>query len=49
LYYLSINKMLDVVQNEKNKFCSACFDGNYPVPATDHLAATQQLDLFEKK
>jgi amidophosphoribosyltransferase len=49
LYYLSINKMLEVVQNEKNKFCSACFDGNYPVPVTDHLAATQQLDLFSKK
>ncbi len=49
LHYLSINKMLEVVQNEKNKFCSACFDGNYPVPVTDHLAATQQLDLFSKK
>jgi amidophosphoribosyltransferase len=49
LHYLSINKMLEVVQNEKNKFCSACFDGNYPVPITDHLAATQQLDLFSKK
>jgi amidophosphoribosyltransferase len=49
LHYLSINQMLEVVQNEKNKFCSACFDGNYPVPVTDHLAATQQLDLFAKK
>jgi amidophosphoribosyltransferase len=49
LHYLSIEKMLEVVQNEKNKFCSACFDGNYPVPVTDHLAATQQLDLFSKK
>ncbi|MBN4079666.1 amidophosphoribosyltransferase [bacterium AH-315-C08] len=49
LHYLSINKMLEVVQNGKNKFCSACFDGNYPVPITDHLAATQQLDLFSKK
>jgi amidophosphoribosyltransferase len=49
LHYLSINKMLEVVQNEKNKFCSACFDGNYPVPITDDLAATQQLNLFSKK
>jgi amidophosphoribosyltransferase len=49
LHYLSINKMLEVVQNGKNKFCSACFDGNYPLPITDHLAATQQLDLFSKK
>jgi amidophosphoribosyltransferase len=49
LHYLSINQMLEVVQNGKNKFCSACFDGNYPVPITDQLAATQQLDLFSKK
>lgn len=49
LHYLSIKKMLEVLQNGKNKFCSACFDGNYPVPVTDHLATTQQLDLFSKK
>lgn len=48
LNYLSIKKMLEVLQNGNNKFCSACFDGNYPVPITDHLAATQQLDLFSK-
>lgn len=48
LHYLSINKMLEVVQNGENKFCSACFDGNYPVPITDDLASTQQLDLFSK-
>tara|TARA_Y100001936_G_C16059391_1_gene663193 strand:- start:818 stop:2218 length:1401 start_codon:yes stop_codon:yes gene_type:complete len=47
LSYLSINKMLEVLQNGKNKFCSACFDGNYPVPITDHLVSTQQLDLFK--
>ena len=48
LQYLSIKKMLEVVQNGKNKFCSACFDGNYPVPITAHLATTQQLNLFPK-
>ena len=48
LQYLSIKKMLEVLQNGKNKFCSACFDGNYPVPITDHLSATQQLNLFPK-
>ena len=47
LSYLSINKMLEVLQNGKNKFCSACFDGNYPVAITDHLVSTQQLDLFK--
>lgn len=48
LNYLSINKMLEVLQNGKSKFCSACFDGNYPVPITDDPATHQQLDLFEK-
>ncbi len=48
LSYLSIKKMLEVLQNGENKFCSACFDGNYPVPVIDHLASTQQLDLFSK-
>ena len=47
LGYLSINKMLEVLQNGKNKFCSACFDGNYPVPITDSIETTQQLDLFK--
>jgi len=48
LQYLSIKKMLEVLQNGKNKFCSACFDGNYPVPTTDHVSTTQQLNLFPK-
>ena len=48
LEYLSIKKMLEVLQNGKNKFCSACFDGNYPVPITDHFSSTQQLNLFQK-
>ncbi len=49
LNYLSIKKMLEVLENGKNNFCSACFDGNYPVPITDHLATNQQLDLFSNK
>ena len=48
LEYLSIKKMLEVLQNGENKFCSACFDGNYPVPITDHFSTTQQLNLFPK-
>ena len=48
LQYLSITKMLEVLQNGKNKFCSACFDGNYPVPVTDHIASPEQLDLFSE-
>ncbi|MEK9629341.1 MAG: amidophosphoribosyltransferase [Nitrospinota bacterium] len=48
LQYLSIGKMLEVLQNGESKFCSACFDGNYPVPITDQIAETQQLDLFSQ-
>jgi len=48
LSYLSINKMLEVLQNGKNKFCSACFDGNYPVSITDNIETIQQLDLFKQ-
>ena len=48
LQYLSITKMLEVLQNGKNKFCSACFDGNYPVPITDQITAPKQLDLFSE-
>jgi amidophosphoribosyltransferase len=46
LAYLSLKKMLEVVENGKSKFCSACFDGNYPVPITDKNLATNQLGLF---
>ena len=48
LQYLSIKKMLEVLQNGKNKFCSACFDGIYPVPITDQVSTIQQLSLFRK-
>jgi len=48
LQYLSIKKMLEVLQNGKNRFCSACFDGNYPVPVTDHISESEQLDLFSE-
>ena len=48
LSYLSISKMLEVLQNGKNKFCSACFDGNYPVSITDNIETIQQLDLFKQ-
>ena len=48
LQYLSIKKMLEVVQNGKNKVCPACFHGNYPVPITDHVSSTQQLNLVTK-
>lgn len=46
LAYLSLEKMLTVLENGKKKFCSACFDGNYPVPIPDQKAVTNQLGLF---
>ncbi len=46
LAYLSLEKMLEVLENGKKRFCSACFDGDYPVPVTDKISATNQLGLF---
>ncbi len=48
LAYLSLEKMMEVLENGKKKFCSACFDGNYPVPITDKKLDTNQLGLFDK-
>ena len=46
LAYLSREKMLELFGEEKNDFCTACFDGNYPVarPGMDIL----QSELFEQ-
>jgi amidophosphoribosyltransferase len=46
LAYLSLEKMLEMLEKDKKKFCSACFDGNYPVPITDKKLVTNQLGLF---
>jgi len=46
LAYLSLEKMMEVLENGKKKFCSACFDGNYPVPVTDKKTDTSQMGLF---
>jgi len=46
LAYLSLEKMMEVLENGKKKFCSACFDGNYPVPITDKKTDTSQMGLF---
>ena len=46
LAYLSLEKMMQVLETEKNKFCSACFDGNYPVSITDKKLDVDQLGLF---
>jgi amidophosphoribosyltransferase len=46
LAYLSLEKMMELLEKDKKKFCSACFDGNYPVPITDKKLITNQLGLF---
>ena len=46
LAYLSLEKMMEVLAKDKKKFCSACFDGDYPVPITDKKLVTSQLGLF---
>ncbi len=35
LIYLSHHSLMASVQNGSDQFCSACFNGNYPVPLTD--------------
>ena len=37
---------MKMLEKDKKKFCSACFDGNYPVPITDKKLVTNQLGLF---
>ena len=49
LAYLSLEKMMEVLENGKKKFCSACFDGNYPIPITDKKTDTSQMGLFAKE
>ncbi len=46
LHYLSLEKMMEVLKNGEKKFCSACFDGNYPVPITDKKPDTSQIEMF---
>jgi amidophosphoribosyltransferase len=46
LHYLSIERMLDVFGNDKENFCSACFDGNYPVPIDPQAPRIEQIPLF---
>lgn len=45
LAYLSIEGMLSALQSPSEKFCSACFNGEYPIPFTDE--EIRQLGLFE--
>ena len=44
--YISIEKLLSVFSDNKEKFCTACFDGNYPVKIEDKESDIEQLNLF---
>jgi len=46
LEYLHIENMLEVMEEDKDKFCSACFDGNYPVDIDGRGHKPVQLQLF---
>ncbi len=44
--YLSQEGLLSAVAEDRNRYCSACFSGNYPVPLPEE--GRDQLKLFEK-
>jgi amidophosphoribosyltransferase len=46
LGYLSHEGLLGSVAEDRNRYCSACFSGNYPVPLPEE--GRDQLKLFEK-
>ena len=46
LGYLSVEGMLSVIPDAYTGFCTACFDGNYPVEFP--WAAAEQPGLFDR-
>lgn len=46
LEYLDLDNMLEVMGEEKNQYCKACFDGRYPVTLGDKDPLPIQLELF---
>ena len=47
LAYLSMEGMLEAVPHKTNKYCTACFSGNYPIPFTQEEVV--QIGLFDPK
>jgi len=45
LAYLSMEGMLDAVPHKTNRYCTACFSGNYPIPFTQEEVV--QIGLFD--
>jgi amidophosphoribosyltransferase len=46
VHYIGVEKMLSVFKGQSDNFCTACFDGNYPVKVEDHEPDLEQLNLF---
>ena len=46
IQYLTIKNMLDVFGDQSESFCTACFDGCYPVDVQGLDGGTKQLGLF---
>jgi amidophosphoribosyltransferase len=47
LAYLSMDGMLDAVPHKTNRYCTACFSGNYPIPFTQEEVV--QIGLFDPR
>ncbi len=48
LQYISLEKMMSVFKSNRDNYCKACFDGNYPIAKEDVETKSNQLDLFSK-
>jgi amidophosphoribosyltransferase len=46
VHYIGVEKLLSVFNDNRKNFCTACFDGNYPVKIEDAEPDTEQLNLF---
>jgi amidophosphoribosyltransferase len=46
IHYIGVEKLLSIFNDDRNNFCTACFDGNYPVKIEDAESDTEQLNLF---
>lgn len=46
VHYIGVEKLLSVFNDHRDNFCTACFDGNYPVKIEDNESDVEQLNLF---
>jgi amidophosphoribosyltransferase len=43
LGYLSLDRVVNAVGMQKNKFCRACFDGKYPIPVPKEIRMSKLM------